>query len=86
MRLIELCRIAFFGYTVAIHLDSNGRITAVILEKNMFDNILLITIVIIIMWLGMLIFYLSTSRQQGNLQQSLESLRRQLDKSEHRES
>ncbi len=48
----------------------------------MFDNLLLITIVIIVMWLGMLVYYLTTSRQQGDLQQNIESLRRLLDKSD----
>ncbi len=52
----------------------------------MFDNLLLITIIIIAMWLGMLVYYLITSRQQSNLQQNIESLRSLLDKSEQPES
>ena len=47
----------------------------------MFDNFLLITIIIMAMWVGMLVLYLVTSRQQNSLQQNIEALRRRLDKS-----
>ena len=52
----------------------------------MFDNFLLITIVIIVMWIAALVFYLVTSRGQGDLQDSIEKLSGMLDKSNHQDS
>jgi len=45
----------------------------------MFDNLLLIAILVIVFWLSILIFYLYTSRQQQNLQADIETLRQMLD-------
>jgi hypothetical protein len=48
----------------------------------MLENLLLIAVVIMIMWLGVLAYYLVTSRQQTDLQKNIESLRDMLDKTE----
>ncbi|MBE2199552.1 MAG: LapA family protein [Anaerolinea sp.] len=45
----------------------------------MFDNLVLIAVVIILLWLASFGFYLYTSRQHRDLQQAVESLKRQLD-------
>ena len=45
----------------------------------MFENLLPIAIVIIVMWVGVLAYYLVTSRQQSDLQDSIESLSEMLD-------
>lgn len=52
----------------------------------MFDNLLLIAIVIMIMWVGVLAYYLITSRQQADLQKDIEFLREMLDKPENKNS
>ena len=44
----------------------------------MFDNLLLIAIVTIVVWLATYGFYLYTSRQHQDLQQSVDALKRQL--------
>ena len=49
----------------------------------MFENLLLIAIVIMIMWLGVMAYYLVTSRQQTDLQKNIESLRDRLDGTEN---
>ena len=49
----------------------------------MFENLLLIAIVIMIMWLGVMAYYLVTSRQQTDLQKNIESLRDRLDETEN---
>ena len=48
----------------------------------MFENFLPIAIVIIVMWVGVLAYYLVTSRQQSDLQDSIESLSEMLDNSQ----
>ncbi len=45
----------------------------------MFENFLPVAIVIIVMWVGVLAYYLLTSRRQGDLQGNIESLRAMLD-------
>ncbi|MCP4426482.1 MAG: hypothetical protein GY803_18470 [Chloroflexi bacterium] len=52
----------------------------------MFDNFLLVAIVIIIMWVGALVYYLKTSSRQGDLQNSIETLREMLDRTDDKES
>lgn len=52
----------------------------------MFENLLLIVVVIMIMWIGILAYYLVTSRQQADLQQDIESLREMLDESDTQSS
>ena len=53
----------------------------------MFDNLVLIAIVITLMWLASFGIYIYTSRQHQDLQQDVESLRKQLgggsEESEH---
>ena len=49
----------------------------------MLENLLLIAIVIMIMWLGVMAYYLVTSRQQTDLQKNIESLRDRLDETEN---
>jgi preprotein translocase subunit YajC len=48
----------------------------------MFDNLVLIAVVIMILWIGVLAYYLVTSRQQKDLQEDIESLREMLDKTD----
>ncbi len=45
----------------------------------MFENFLPVAIVIIVMWVGVVAYYLVTSRQQRDLQDNIESLREMLD-------
>jgi uncharacterized membrane-anchored protein YhcB (DUF1043 family) len=52
----------------------------------MLENLLLIAIVIMIMWVGALVYYLVTSRQQTDLQKNIESLREMLDETENQNS
>ncbi len=52
----------------------------------MFENLLLIAIVIMIMWLGVMAYYLVTSRPQTDLQKNIESLRDMLDETENQNS
>lgn len=52
----------------------------------MFENLLLIAVVIMIMWVGVLAYYLITSRQQTDLQKDIESLREMLDEPENKNS
>lgn len=52
----------------------------------MLENLLLIAIVIMVMWVGALAYYLVTSRQQTDLQKDIESLRDMLDETENRSS
>lgn len=48
----------------------------------MFDNLVLVAIVIIVMWLGAMAYYYFVSRQQNELANEIEKLRAQLDESE----
>ncbi|MCL4867862.1 MAG: hypothetical protein KJ063_02740 [Anaerolineae bacterium] len=48
----------------------------------MLENLTLVAVVIIIIWLGTLVFYLYTSRQHADLQNELEALEQQLDRLE----
>lgn len=49
----------------------------------MFDNLLLTSVLIIILWVGGFIFYLYTSRQQRLLQEEVETLKQMLDEDEN---
>ncbi|MFZ0544440.1 MAG: hypothetical protein WAM60_03325 [Candidatus Promineifilaceae bacterium] len=46
------------------------------------ENLIVVAIVIIVLWLGAMGFYLFVSRQQGGLADEIEQLREQLDKTE----
>ena len=48
----------------------------------MFDNLLLIAIVIIIMWVAVLAYYLFASNRQIDLQENIEALNKMLEQSE----
>lgn len=48
------------------------------------ENLTLLAIVIIVLWLGILAFYLFSSRQQVGLQKELEELEKQMDQLEKR--
>ena len=52
----------------------------------MFDNLLPLAVVIIVLWVGVLAYYMTTSRQQGKLQDSLKNLRELLDEADHQDS
>ncbi|MEJ2747853.1 MAG: hypothetical protein P8183_08080 [Anaerolineae bacterium] len=52
----------------------------------MLENLLLIAVIIMIMWIGVLAYYLITSRQQTDLQKNIESLRDMLDEPENHSS
>jgi hypothetical protein len=52
----------------------------------MFENLLLIAVVIMILWVGILAYYLVTSRQQTDLQKNIESLREMLDEEDNHSS
>lgn len=49
----------------------------------MFENLLLIAVVIMVLWVGVLAYYLITSRQQTDLQKDIESLRNMLDEADN---
>lgn len=40
----------------------------------MFDNLMLVAVIAIILWIGIYAFYMVTSRQQRQLQQDIEAL------------
>ena len=48
----------------------------------MLENLLLIAVVIMILWVGVLAYYLYTSRQQTDLQKEIEDLRDMLDETD----
>lgn len=48
----------------------------------MLENLTLVAVVIIALWLVVLVSYLLTSRQQVNLHQDLQELEQQMDKLE----
>lgn len=52
----------------------------------MFENLILIAVVIMILWVGTLAFYLVTSHQQTDLQENIESLQSMLDESDNQSS
>jgi CcmD family protein len=52
----------------------------------MLENLLLIAIVIMIMWVGILAYYLYTSRRQTDLQKNIENLRGMLDETDDHNS
>ena len=52
----------------------------------MFENLLLIAVVIMILWVGILAYYLVTSRQQTDLQKNIESMREMLDEEDNHSS
>ena len=49
----------------------------------MFENLVLIAVVIMILWVGALAYYLITSRQQSDLQENIESLQSMLEEGEN---
>ena len=49
----------------------------------MLGNLVLIAVVIMILWIGVLAYYLVTSRQQKDLEKNIESLREMLDESDN---
>lgn len=52
----------------------------------MLDNLLLIAVVIMIMWVGIMAYYLYTSRRQTDLQKEIEDLREMLDETDDHNS
>ena len=50
----------------------------------MFENLTLVIILIVILWLGAFGYYLYTSRQQNEIVDELEKLNRNLDEAEKR--
>jgi hypothetical protein len=46
----------------------------------MYDNLLIVTIIILALWLGATAYYLYTSRQQEGLEKDIAALHNQLDK------
>ncbi|MFQ5398668.1 MAG: hypothetical protein ACE5E7_03625 [Anaerolineae bacterium] len=52
----------------------------------MFENYILVAVIVSILWLGSLGFYLYTSRQHKDLQGKIESVRELLDKPDHKAS
>ena len=51
----------------------------------MFENLTLVIILIVILWLGAFAYYLYTSRQQKNLADKVEQLEKRLDEAEKRQ-
>jgi hypothetical protein len=47
-----------------------------------FDNLVLVAILIIILWMGAMVYYYFVSRQQNELGNEIEKLRAQLDEVE----
>ena len=52
------------------------------IEENMFENLTLVIILIVVFWLGAFGYYLYTSRQQKEIVDELEKLNKKLDESE----
>jgi hypothetical protein len=46
----------------------------------MFDNLTLIVVLIILLWVGLFAFYIYTSRQQEHIGQEIDALNNKLDK------
>ncbi len=45
----------------------------------MFDNLLVVALIIIVLWLGAMAYYFYVSRQQNELGDEIDKLREQLD-------
>jgi hypothetical protein len=52
----------------------------------MFSNIMLVTVIIFLLWLGAMGFYLYSSRQQNSLEDQVEAVQSLLDDSGQNES
>lgn len=52
----------------------------------MFDNLFIVAAIIIILWLGLFILYLFSSRQQHTLKENLQALEEKLDSDQNVES
>lgn len=48
----------------------------------MLENLVVVAVVIILLWLGAMAYYLFVSRQQNDLEDEIEKLRTQLDNAE----
>ena len=48
----------------------------------MFDNLMVVALIIIVLWLGAMAYYFYVSRQQRDLADEIEKLREQLDDAE----
>jgi hypothetical protein len=55
------------------------------LEENMFENLTVVVVLIVILWLGTYGYYLYTSRQQKEIADDLERLNKKLDEAEKRD-
>jgi hypothetical protein len=51
----------------------------------MFENLMLVVVLIVILWLGAFGYYLYTSRQQKEIIDDLERLNKKLDEAEKRD-
>jgi uncharacterized membrane protein len=45
----------------------------------MFDNLLLIAVIVIVFWLGIFAFYMMTSKKQEDIQKEIESVEKLLE-------
>lgn len=48
----------------------------------MFENLVVVAIIIILLWVGAFVYYFYVSRQQNELEDEIEKLKTQLDKVE----
>jgi hypothetical protein len=55
------------------------------LEENMFENLTVVVVLIVILWLGTYGYYLYTSRQQKEIADDLDRLNKKLDEAEKRD-
>ena len=46
----------------------------------MFDNLLLVIILITVLWVGLILFYLYSSKRQETLQKDIEDFQKRLEK------
>lgn len=46
----------------------------------MYSNLLIVTLIVLVLWLGATAYYLYTSRQQEGLEKEIESLQELLDR------
>jgi hypothetical protein len=63
----------------------NGSILALETERKMFANLLFVTIVIIVLWVAVVVYYLYSSGQHQELEKDIESLRTLLKENQHDE-
>lgn len=49
----------------------------------MFDNLIIVAVIAIILWVGLFIFYLISSRQQQKIERDLQDLESMLQDEEH---